>query len=120
MATGPKPIANEHRPYANNQASRELQNRIYNMQMNRIFFCPLSFVLAAATLIGTSGSCLAESKVFTACIGDICKANVPGSADYIYRCDFAKAHPSDTDEAAAKQICTVDEDYSNYSYSRYS
>ena len=48
---------------------------------------------------------------YTVCIGDVCQANVPGSANYIFRCDFARSNANDTDAAAAKTICNI---YQNY------
>jgi hypothetical protein len=48
------------------------------------------------------------------CIGDIC-AN---SGRYNLGCDFAYAHPADTDEQAAKYVCEFLNNFSQYKFIR--
>jgi hypothetical protein len=55
-----------------------------------------------------------QGKEFSVCIGDICN----GSANANFSCGFAYAHPSDTDDAAARTVCTVQNSYSGYRYTR--
>jgi hypothetical protein len=58
-------------------------------------------------------------KKFTVCIGDICRPNVPGSADYNYGCGFAEGNPTNTDDAAAKDVCEFRNNFPQYSFVRY-
>jgi hypothetical protein len=64
-------------------------------------------------------------KTVTACVGDACSGRFGESYDYGptsggLTCDFAYAHPTDTDEQAAKLICTVLNNYSQFNVSRLS
>ena len=57
---------------------------------------------------------------FTVCIGDICRGDGPGAANYIYGCGFARANPANTDEAAAKRVCLFENPgYTGYDFLRY-
>lgn len=51
---------------------------------------------------------------YTICIGDRCTRPDALNLD----CSFAAAHPNDTDEEAAKLVCTVRNNYENYTYVR--
>jgi hypothetical protein len=56
------------------------------------------------------------------CIGDICCVDgiCAGTGRYNLGCEFARAHPSDADEQAAKYVCTIENKYSGYSFVRQS
>jgi hypothetical protein len=56
------------------------------------------------------------TQEFSICIGDIC-AN---SGNVNLGCDFAYAHASDTDDAAAKYACTIQNQYNRFFVSRVS
>jgi hypothetical protein len=49
-------------------------------------------------------------------IGDVCE----GSGNVNLDCNFAYANPSDTDEAAAKFVCTVQQHHTGYKFARVS
>lgn len=71
--------------------------------------------------ISSATSVLAADK-YTVCIGDICQGGVKGAASYIYGCGFARANSSNTDQAAAKQVCLFEnssKNYTSYDYQRY-
>jgi hypothetical protein len=53
-------------------------------------------------------------KGFSICVGDICGS----SAKFNFNCDFAYAHPSDTDDAATKNVCIIQNTYTDYRFSR--
>ena len=78
----------------------------------------LYWSLFGGLLAASNSGCLAQDR-FTVCVGDICVPNVRGSADYNFDCGFARAHPSNTDDAAAQQVCKIENDYSDYVVSRY-
>jgi hypothetical protein len=55
------------------------------------------------------------SRGFSICIGDICNSS---AADVKFDCNFAYAHPSDTDEVATKTACIVQNDFAAYRFTR--
>lgn len=74
------------------------------------------FGILAVSLFSTaiaSAQVRSEGTV-SVCIGDICE----GSGEYNLDCNFAYAHPTDTDEQAAKYICTIVRTHIGYRYVR--
>ena len=56
-----------------------------------------------------------QGKLESICIGDNCGGS---TATYKFYCDFARAHPTDTDADAANEVCTLRQNYSDYAYAR--
>jgi hypothetical protein len=79
----------------------------------------LSVLFACTSVIAPAENAQAAGKVFSVCIGDVCPQGVAGAANYNYECGFAQSHASDTDEAAAKFVCQLVNDYDHYFFSRY-
>jgi hypothetical protein len=60
-----------------------------------------------------------DAGPYSVCIGDVCQSGVPGAANFIFSCSFAYANPSNTDEAAAKYVCTQVYNFSGCTWVRY-
>jgi hypothetical protein len=72
------------------------------------------FVLGCSICMLGSASAFAGQNPYSVCIGDDC--NYPTNVNL--NCSFAAAHANDIDEQAAKLVCTVQNNYTNYNYVR--
>jgi hypothetical protein len=63
--------------------------------------------LAASTCSISPVEAQTEKKTYSVCIGDICKGIGDFNNTSGLDCGFAHAHSSDTDEQAAKYVCTI-------------
>ena len=79
----------------------------------------LGLICTSLLVLFSANATFAADK-FTVCIGDICKKGVPGSANYNFDCDFADANRNNTDQAAARRVCLIENNsYSDYEYVKY-
>lgn len=72
------------------------------------------FIATCSTFIVASTSAFGGQNPYSVCIGDRCNYQTSVNLN----CSFAAAHPNDTDEQAAKFVCTIQNNYSNYNYVR--
>ena len=48
---------------------------------------------------------ITRMKAYSVCIGELLRETGCPTADYFFECDFADAHPSEAESAAARRIC---------------
>jgi hypothetical protein len=72
----------------------------------------MKLVISLFTLVALAafdGSRAQAQQIFYACIGEggvwLDGSGCPANAGYYFECPFARAHPTDTDQAAANEIC---------------